>query len=353
MTFAAVIFALNVTAALILALYLCRPRKKTYLDDYVFTPFETGVDFERVSFMTADGIELSGWWLVGRGNRVVVGLTGRSGIKSDLLGVGSLSGKGGVSRIIVRLPRPGRRAPRPHGPGRREAVDAAAAVGYAAARIPGAQIGIIGFSLGAAVAVVTAARDSRVLSLVADCPFARPEAMMRAGMRRFFPITRALLIPVLTRMWATAPLRIGPRRGWTFPARPVAFGSRRSLVIVSGRDSVIPPAQQRSVYEALPFPKELWEEPEVDHCGAYFADRKRYVARIIDFFTATLRSLTSLAAAGGLHRIVTSIFAGGRCLHWRPTPLSSRLPYPHLFTDLSVSCSVARYICATEARTVY
>lgn len=287
MTFAAVIFALNIAAALILALYLCRPRKKTYMDGYVFTPFETGVNFERVSFTTADGIELCGWWLVGRGNRVVVGLTGRSGIKSELLGVGSFLAKAGFHVLLADFRGRGESSPAPMGLGRPEAVDAAAAVGYAAARIPGARIGIIGFSLGAAVAVVTAARDSRVLSLVADCPFARPDALMRAGMRQFFPITRALLIPVLTRTWALLLYGLDLGR-MDIPGSARRLRLRRSLVIVSERDSVIPPAQQYAVYEALPFPKELWEEPGVDHCGTYFADRKRYIARIIDFFTATL-----------------------------------------------------------------
>ena len=77
--------------------------------------------------------------------------------------------------------------------------------------------------------------------------------------------------------------------GMDIPAFAGRVRPGRSLVIVSGRDSVVPPAQQYSVYEALPDPKELWEEPDADHCGAYFADRKYYVERIIGFFSATLR----------------------------------------------------------------
>jgi pimeloyl-ACP methyl ester carboxylesterase len=285
--FAALILALNVAAALVLAVYLCRPKKRTYLDDYTFTPFETGVDYEPVSFSTTDGVELSGWWLAGRTDRVVVGLTGRSGTRSDLLGVGTYLAKAGFHVLLFDFRGRGASARAALDLGRREAVDAAVAVDYAAARVTGAKIGVIGFSLGAAVAVMTAARDARVLSLVMDCPFARSEAMMRFGMRQFFPITRALLIPRLTRFWAMI-LYGFDLGGIDIPARAGGIGARRALVIVSGRDSVVPPAQQRSVYEALPCPKELWEEPEADHCGAYFADRERYVARVIAFFTETL-----------------------------------------------------------------
>lgn len=286
-TFAAVLLALNVVAALILAIYLCRPRQKTYSDGYVFTPFETGVDFLPVSFLTSDGIRLSGWWLAGHTDRVVVGLAGRSGIKSDLLGVGTYLAKAGFHVLLIDFRGRGESQPAPMSLGSREAVDAAASIDYAAARIPGARIGIIGFSLGAAVAVMAAARDARVLALVADCPFARPEPLMRAGMRQFFPITRALAIPALTRLWALIlyQLDLG---GIDIAAYARTYRSARSLVIVSGSDSVIPVDQQRSVYDALAGPKELWEAPDADHCGAYFADRAAYVKRIVRFFSESL-----------------------------------------------------------------
>jgi len=289
-TFAAALLVLNVGAALILAVYLCRPGKKTYLDRYVFTPFETGVEYEVISLRAQDGVELSGWWLSGNTDRVVVGLSGRSGTKSDLLGVGTYLARAGFPVLLLDFRGRGERQPAPLGLGPREALDAAAAVDYAAARIRGAKIGVIGFSLGAAVAVMTAAADDRVLSLVADSPFARSETMLRVGMRRFFPITRAFLIPALTRIWACAIFGLDPGgidvSAYAGRARPA-----RALVIVSGRDSVIPPAQQYSVYEALSCPKELWEEPDADHCGTYFVDRGRYVTRIGAFFSASLRAL--------------------------------------------------------------
>jgi uncharacterized protein len=286
-TFAGVILALNVAAALILALYLCRPKKRTYQDEYVFTPFETGVDHHLVSFQTADGVTIWGWWLSGRTDRVVVGLTGRSGTKSDLLGVGTYLAKAGFHVLLIDFRGRGQSQSAPLSLGSREALDAAAAMDYAAARIPGAKIGVIGFSLGAAVAVMAAAADARVLSLVIDSPFAKSETMMRIGMRRFFPVTRALFIPALARMWTMILYGFDPG-GIDIPACARNSLVRRSLVIVSGRDSVIPPAQQRSVYEALPHPKELWEVPDADHCGAYFADRQRYVERIVRFFSETL-----------------------------------------------------------------
>jgi uncharacterized protein len=285
--FAAVIGALNITAALILAVYLCRPKKGTYLNDYVFTPFETGVEYRPVAFCAADGVELSGWWLPGRTDRVVVGLTGRSGTRSDLLGVGTCLAKAGFHVLLFDFRGRGKSARVPLGLGRHEVRDAAAAVDYAAAHVPGARVGLIGFSVGAAVGIMAAAGDGRVMSIVADSPFARSEPLMRSGMRRFFPITRAFLIPLLTRIWAKVLFGLDPG-GLDIGAFARRVRAHGALVIVSGRDSVIPPAHQRLVYEALSCPKELWEVTEADHCGAYFADRAAYVTRVVRFFTETL-----------------------------------------------------------------
>jgi pimeloyl-ACP methyl ester carboxylesterase len=284
---AAVVLVLNLLASAALAVYLCRPRKKTYLDDYFFTPFETDVPYEPVSLVTRDNVTLAGWWLAGTGKRVVVGLAGRSGIKSDLLGVGSRLAKAGFHVLLFDFRGRGESGRAKTSMGAVEAIDASAAIDCAAARIPDARIGLIGFSMGATVAVLAAAGDPRIGAVVLDSPYASPARVIRARLKRFFPITRALLVPILARMWAL--LLFGQDIGGIDApscARRIAVSG--ALVIVSGKDSFIPPAQQREVFEALPLPKELWEEPEADHCGAYFRDRKAYVERIIDFFGKNL-----------------------------------------------------------------
>jgi dienelactone hydrolase len=285
--FAAVIVVLDAAAAFALAVYLCRPRKKTYLDDYVFTPFETGVRFEPVSFVTADDIELAGWWLAGTGHRVVVGLTGRSGIKSDLLGVGSALARAGFHVLLFDFRGRGDSRRVPLGMGRREAADARAAVDYAAARVPDARIGMIGFSMGASTAILASSDDPRVEALALDSPFEDSDRLIVARMRGLFPVTRAVLLPTLTRLWARL-LFHSDIDAPDVRTRAARTGAKRALVVVSGGDSVIPPRQQRSVYDALPCPKELWDEPDVDHCGTYFKDRAAYIERIIRFFSSAL-----------------------------------------------------------------
>ncbi len=171
--------------------------------------------------------------------------------------------------------------------GRQEAVDAGAAVDYAAARLPGARIGLIGFSMGATIAILTASDNRRVRALVLDSPFEDPDRLILSRLGSLFPLTRGLLLPALTRLWGKILFRsdIG---GLDVPAHARRLDVARALVVVSGRDSVIPPTQQRALYDALTCPRELWEEPDVDHCGAYFRDRGAYIRRVVDFFLKTL-----------------------------------------------------------------
>ncbi len=278
---------LNVAAALSLAVYFCRPPAKSYLDDYVFTPFETGVAFEPVSIMTSDGVELSGWWLSGNTERVVVGLTGRSGIKSDLLGVGSGLARAGFHVLLFDFRGRGKSQRVPLGMGRREAADARAAVDYAAARVPGARIGLIGFSMGATTAILAAADDPRIAGLVLDSPFTDAGRLIRARLGSLFPISRGVLLLPLVRLFTRIFYRtdIG---GLDVLGRASRIHTARALVIVSGKDSVIPPSQERAVYDALRCSKELWEEPAADHCGTYFVQRRDYIERVVRFFAAAL-----------------------------------------------------------------
>lgn len=52
---------------------------------------------------------------------------------------------------------------------------------------------------------------------------------------------------------------------------------------------MVDPADAVLLYEAAKEPKELWMLPEAEHCGAYFVDRKAYVAKINGFFNQYLK----------------------------------------------------------------
>ena len=65
-----------------------------------------------------------------------------------------------------------------------ETIDALAAIEYSLARAPRVPSRPVGYSMGAAVAVMAAARDERVEAVVADSPFASERALVRAILGR-------------------------------------------------------------------------------------------------------------------------------------------------------------------------
>jgi len=243
-------------AGALLSWYLSHPRERTYQDHYFFTPFETGVPFERVSFVTSDGVTLRGWWLPGNGERAVIGLNGRMGSKSDLLGVGTYLNRAGFHVLLFDYRGCGESDPAAMSMGQLETADAAAAVEYALFRIPGGRIGIIGFSLGAGLGLVTAAADRRVRAVVCDSPFASSEGIVLNRLKSLLPLP-LVLVRLWTRWWTQILYRYDTR-GLDVVGAAGRVKDTKLLFVISGRDSVIPPDQQRRVARAAPEGAVVW-----------------------------------------------------------------------------------------------
>lgn len=281
-----VFFLLNVLLGLILSILISRPKNESYLDHYFFTPFETGVPWEKVAFNTDDGLTLRGWLLPGRNDRVVIGLCGRMGTKSDLLGVGSYLNKAGYNVLLFDYRGCGESDSSTMSMGQLEIMDVKAAVDFISKKIPNPRIGIIGFSMGASLGFVHASVDSRISALICDSPFTSSEELILNRVRRFFPLP-LFFLRLSTRLFTK--LLFGyNNRGIDVKDYAKKISLNNLLVVVSGGDSVIPPSHQREVFNIAPLPKEVWEFEDADHCGAYFLDRVGYVKRIIAFFDDAL-----------------------------------------------------------------
>lgn len=260
-----------------------------YSDNYIFTPWELGVPYEEIRLRSADGLSLTGWWLPRPESRaVLIGSHGHSGSKDDLLGVGTSAWRAGFNVLLFDYRGRGHSDPWPHTLVSREVDDLLAAVAHAQSRVEGARVGVIGFSMGAAVAIMAAAREPAIAALVADSSFTSVADVVANGVRRSFG-----LIPPAPIIHAADALLVG-RHGYRFTrARPIdavgAIAPRPILIIHGGGDTTVPAEHARRLYAAAGEPKQLWVAPDVEHCGAYFVDRPAYCARVNAFFGAHLR----------------------------------------------------------------
>jgi fermentation-respiration switch protein FrsA (DUF1100 family) len=262
------------------------PRRRGLYDDFTVSPWEVQVPHESVSFQTDDGLTLRGWWLPQpTSKRVIVGFTGHRGAKHELLGIGSGLWRAGNNVLLFDFRGRGDSDMAPLSLAHKELPDARAALRYVHERIPDAQVGVIGYSMGAAVAILVAAAAPSVRAVVADSPFASiRDVLTNVYQRRRLPPRFLLELSDVINRW---------RYGYQFEAvRPldvVAHIAPRPLLIIHGSaDTLIPVEQGERLYAAAGEPKELWIVEGAIHCGAYFLDRPAYVQRVAEFFNRAL-----------------------------------------------------------------
>lgn len=118
-----------------------------------------------------------------------------------------------------------------------EQRDLEAAIDFAAARRPDAEIDVVGYSMGAAVALLVAARERRVAKVVADSSFADMHGVITAAARglRLPPVPLVGFVDHATR------LRYGYRFGEVQPVDVIARIAPRPLLLIHGTgDTKIP-----------------------------------------------------------------------------------------------------------------
>ena len=267
-----------------------------------FTPFETGVRYEEVRLPADDGSPMPGWlFLREPAAPAILACGGYRGRRSDLLGISSALWRAGFSVLLFDYRGHGERAPdEPPSPvtlGYRELADARSALSYLRTRLPDAALGVIGFSMGAAVALMVAAREPRVRAVIADSPFTSQRDIVRYRLRRAAgraasPLTQPLGDAIV---WL-ADRRLSRRLGFGFaavqPLRDVSRLTQPLLLIHGEADREVPVEHSHRIARAATqscLALETWFVPNAAHCEAYFLDRPTYCQRAAAFFARHLR----------------------------------------------------------------
>lgn len=248
------------------------------------TPWELGIPFEDVSFVTGDGLKLSGWWLPNpEARRTVVALSGYDSVRHHILGIGAALWRGGSNVLLFDNRGCGSSEGDGISLGHHERLDATAAVGYSKGRAPDLPLGVVGYSMGGAVALMVAADDARIEAVVVDSPFASQTNVLRVQLRGYVgPLDRPAL--------ALASLFLDHEPREVEPVEYVCRISPRPVLLIHGEeDTVTDPDDSRKMFGLAGEPKELWVVPGAGHVGSYYADRKEYCRRVTGFFDRHLR----------------------------------------------------------------
>jgi fermentation-respiration switch protein FrsA (DUF1100 family) len=246
------------------------------------TPADLGLAFEDVTFPSADGTELSGWFVpaVGEAEGTVVHFHGNAENMTSHFGFVSWLPREGFNVFVFDYRGYGRSAGRPGREGVYE--DCAAALDYVAGRrdVDPARVVVLGQSLGGANALaVLGERKGRGVAAVAiDSSFFSYRLMARAVIRRI-PLVGLLRWPLSFLVIANA-RSPGPVVGRIAPT-PLLFFHGTA-------DRVVPYRQGKMLYEAAGEPKELVTIPDGRHTDAFVRSVPLYREKLVSFYRSAL-----------------------------------------------------------------
>ena len=259
--------------------------------DMTRTPAEFNLRYSSIQFASADGTELRGWLIpAGYGAKgVVICCHGVDSNRMAFLRSAQALHRAGYAVLLFDFRARGESGGGKCTLGYRETEDLLAAVSFVQSRADcrALPIGVLGESMGGAVALMGTARNPAIRCVIAESPFARldhaiafhfGEKLGRGGPILGVP-TRWIGERLLGKNAAEiAPVAEIPR----IAPRPV-------LLIADADDRLCPPSETTLLFAAAGQPKELWMVPDSGHIGAKMAQPAEYEQRIVDFFTANLR----------------------------------------------------------------
>ena len=283
-----------------LALYIVRtlihPKKRTSF--VPLTPFTLGLPAEEVQFAPVVGNhQVSGLFIAHpKATTTIIVCPGYRRTYTDVLGMCKHLWLAEHNVLAFEYYGHGITTNMPITLGYREMNDFLGAVEYAKQRAPQTRIGALGYSMGAAVSLMGAARTNEVEAVVADSAFASHWSAVEMAVHRtlhvstYFPAWILQILYWLTDqfLWMCA----GYHLHQVEPVRDIAQITPRPVLLIHGlKDTIVSPNDAHRLYQAAQKPKALWLLPETEHVKAYFSDSALYVARVTEFFDHHLKTI--------------------------------------------------------------
>ena len=262
-------------------------------------PSNYGIKFETVEFTTPDKIVLKGWFIKSVSSRqyeagskkpVIIICHGLGANKSDFTELSSYLSKSGYHVLLFDFRGHGDSKGRVSSIGFLEQMDLKSAIDYVKSQNDAdiGRIGVYGFSLGAAVAILTAAESKDIKAVISDSSFTslkvQGERLLKSSLLPKFPFLYAATwiyeIMFKTDIEKVAPLNF------------IEKMSPTPIFIIGGEgDSQMPASDAEELFKNAREPKSLWIVKGASHGGTISAGRE-YEKRIIEFFDKYLKNKT-------------------------------------------------------------
>ena len=287
--FRAVLYIILIIVSLdVLVLYTNShpPRYPLYIP-----PSRFGVTFEDAQFDASDGVKIKGWFIKGNGKgRVptVIICHGLGANRSDFTELAAGLSRNGYNTLLFDFRGHGESERKASSFGYLEQRDLLGAIRYIKGRkdVDAEEIAVYGFSMGGAVAVLTAAETSDIKGVIADSSF----TTLREQGERLFKgslLPSSIFLRPITWMYE---LSFRLDAGKVAPIDRIHDISPRGVMIIGGgEDEQMPSSDAMRLFAAAGEPKELWLIPGAVHGGTVYMAGDEYRKRVLRFLDTHLK----------------------------------------------------------------
>lgn len=280
-----------VGAALGVSLYAACTMTRIKREPLNEKPDSFGLPYTDVSFSSRDGLMLSGWWLhAGNTDKAVIMVHGANRNRADyctrMLDMARDIVDAGYHVLMFDLRAHGQSAGKRTSLGFYEQSDLLGAIDYVRQRGIN-KIGVMGFSMGAATALMTAAKCNTINAIVSDSSFAflkdiiGPQFTRRSHLPKFLIPLILFWAKLVHRIDLSIPKPVDAVRQLTEP--PVLF-------IHGGQDKTVPVEHASILANASSNTENrIWIVPEAEHIAAFRTRPREYINRVLTFFKQHVR----------------------------------------------------------------
>lgn len=279
------VVAVTLLAAVLMANQVVqRQTQKVFLD-----PGQFGLDFEPIAFTTEDGIDLIGWWIPAAGSkRTIICLHGYAGSCDPDLEYATALHDAGFNLLYFDFRAHGRSRGTLTSIGALEVQDCLAAIRYAEAK-GSRSVGLLGFSMGGRVALLTAAQHpGLVKTLISDGGPARLTTAIAADLHEKHipcPLNTGLAYIIVLGMSILTNRNLFSREPYYQASKlaplPVLFihGGKDPHTRLNELDQMVRQAGENA---------ECWVVPQAGHRNLEDFVGHEYIERVIAFFERKL-----------------------------------------------------------------
>jgi len=252
-------------------------------------PTAYGLQFEDVEFISREGdVTLSGWYIPGGSEELTIILVhGIGSVRSgdNAVDLASRLVAQGFNVLMFDLRGHGNSGGELISAGYFERQDVLGAFDFLTSQgIPSNNIGIVGFSMGAATVLLSAAEEPAICAVVADSPYARVSDLIAQQTARKTTLPEWITPIFAPGVKLMARVLYGIDIGALVPEEAVKLLPYPIMVIHGKADTMIPFDHGVRVHRTAHPESIIWLVPNVGHIDAFLTYPEEYVDRLVEYF---------------------------------------------------------------------